>query len=101
MAQLRLYTHVGTTNTLSLPYISHNLQTNSTNMKFTYDKEANAAYIYFRKSQKVRKTKAITNDVVIDFGARGELLGIEILNASSHVARKDLQQGVNFTLLPA
>jgi len=40
-------------------------------MKITYDKEANAAYIYIRKFQKVSRTVPVTNDVIIDFSARG------------------------------
>ena len=60
-------------------------------MKITYDKEANAAYLYFKKFRSVSKTLPITEDVIVDLDSKGKILGIEILNASSHVAIKDLK----------
>lgn len=71
-------------------------------MKITYDKIANAAYVYFKKSQKahVVKTIPVTSDVMIDFGKKGDILGIEILNASSHIRINDLK-GSKFQVLAA
>ncbi len=56
-------------------------------MTITYDKEANAAYIYINtpNNNLVSKTVPVSDDVMIDFGSKGELLGIEILNASKHI----------------
>ena len=69
-------------------------------MKLTYDKEANAAYIYLKRFKKVSKTVPVSNDLLIDFGSKGEILGIEILNASVHMALKDLK-GFALQLLPS
>ena len=69
-------------------------------MKLTYDKEANAAYIYLKRFKKVSKTVSVSNDLLIDFGSKGEILGIEILNASVHMALKDLK-GFALQLLPS
>ena len=54
-------------------------------MKITYDKIANAAYLYFKKAQKVTRTIPISEDVIVDFDSRGRILGIEILNASKNI----------------
>ncbi len=65
-------------------------------MTITYDKEANAAYIYINtpNNNSVSKTVPVSNDIMIDFGSKGELLGIEILNASKHIgtSKADLAQ---------
>ena len=65
-------------------------------MKITYDKEANAAYIYLKENgqNKVHKTYCCdpteVNGVInLDFDDKGQLLGIEILDANK-VLHKDL-----------
>ena len=65
-------------------------------MKLSYDKEADAAYIYLnlkkRGRGKLAKTIPVTDDVVLDFGSKGNLMGVELLNASSHIDRRDLEK---------
>ena len=56
-------------------------------MKITYDKITDAMYIYFNKT-KVSKTVKITDSVLADLDKNGKILGIEILDASSHVKQK-------------
>ena len=69
-------------------------------MKFTYDKEADAAYIYLRKICKSSRTLRVAKNVILDFNSKGKLLGIEILNVSSHIPLKDLR-GADFVMLTA
>lgn len=61
-------------------------------MTITYDTEANAAYIYINNpnNNNVSKTVPVTDDIIVDFGSKGELLGIEILNASKHITNGQL-----------
>jgi uncharacterized protein YuzE len=52
---------------------------------FTYDDEADAAYIYLGASIKkggVARTVEVTSDVYADFDTKGRLLGIELLGRS-------------------
>jgi uncharacterized protein YuzE len=63
-------------------------------MKMTYDKKANAAYIYFREKGKSRKTIPVNDDIIVDFGSRGDVMGVEVLNARSHISRNDLRKAV-------
>ena len=63
-------------------------------MKLSYDKEADAAYISLqeRGTEKAARTVPVTDDVILDFGSKGNLMGVELLNARSHVDRKDLKR---------
>ena len=56
-------------------------------MKITYDKIADAMYIYLNKA-KVFKTVSITDRLLIDLDKKGKILGIEILDASSQIKQK-------------
>jgi uncharacterized protein YuzE len=69
-------------------------------MKFTYDKEADAAYIYLRKICKSSRTQRIADNIILDFDANGKLLGIEILNISSCMAPRELKSA-GFQMLTA
>ena len=54
-------------------------------MKFEYDKDADAAYIYIEhpiKEGEVKKTIELNESIILDFDKKGKLLGMEILNAS-------------------
>ena len=64
-------------------------------MKITYDKEADAAYIYFKKD-KIKKTKEITPDFIVDFNKNGEVVGLEVLSASKNL--KDLKKKTTVTI---
>lgn len=62
-------------------------------MKFEYDKDADAAYIYIVhpiKDGEAAKTIPVTEDINIDLDADGKLLGFEILNASKILRQKAL-----------
>ena len=62
-------------------------------MKFTYDKEADAAYIYLEDSiadGEAEKTIELNDNIIVDFNKNGKLLGIEILSASKILNKKSL-----------
>lgn len=62
-------------------------------MKFEYDKEADAAYIYFEhpiKEAQAKNTVELNENIIVDFDENGKLLGVEILNASTVLNRKAL-----------
>ena len=69
-------------------------------MKITYDKIANAAYLYLKKAQKVTETVPVSDDIIIDLDAKGGVLGIEILNASKNIDVGELGT-TDFKLLQA
>jgi len=55
-------------------------------MEITYDKEANAMYIRFKR-EKVEDTKTDRNEIIhIDYASDGSVIGIEVLNVSEHVS---------------
>lgn len=62
-------------------------------MKFEYDKEADAAYIYFvypARAGQSKSTVELKEHIILDFDGRGKLLGVEILNASKILNKKAL-----------
>lgn len=62
-------------------------------MKITFDKEADAAYIYIEEETKEGasvKTIEVNEDIILDFDKDDKLLGIEILNASKNISREFL-----------
>jgi uncharacterized protein YuzE len=50
-------------------------------MKLTYDPEADALYIALSEGP-VAKTSDVEEGVILDYGADGRLVGVEILRAS-------------------
>ena len=54
-------------------------------MKVTYDKIADAMYVYFRKS-KVAKTIEISDRLIVDTDNLGRVIGLEILDASKQLS---------------
>jgi uncharacterized protein YuzE len=58
-------------------------------MKITYDKLADAAYIYL-KIGKVFRTEEKANMILCDYDAKGEVLGIEILSPSLNLEKLPL-----------
>ena len=62
-------------------------------MKITYDKIANAAYMTLRKG-KVSKTVEMSDSVIVDLDKSGNILGIELLEASKQFPRKSLASNV-------
>lgn len=56
-------------------------------MKSTYDKEADAAYIYLKEisNEEVARTISLNDSINIDLDCEGKVIGIEILNASKNL----------------
>lgn len=62
-------------------------------MKITYNKKADAAYIYIKKRilpGEVKKTMALNHDIKLDFDKNNKLVGIEILHASRNMPEKEV-----------
>ena len=63
----------------------------------SYDKEADAAYVYIKDSVaagEVAKTVPVTEDIIVDFDANQKLLGLEILKASNYLSRISLEESL-------
>lgn len=60
-------------------------------MEISYDKDADAMYIEFRKGG-FFKNKKIDDFTIADFDAKGNILGIELLNASKRIPKKSLSE---------
>jgi uncharacterized protein YuzE len=54
-------------------------------MKIRYDPSVDAAYILFKEGPGEVTTVRLTEDIAVDFGAKEEVYGIEILAASEHL----------------
>lgn len=64
-------------------------------MKFEYDKEADAAYLYREypiADGQVKRSVEMNEDIILDFDEKGKLLGVEILNASKVLKKKALME---------
>ena len=64
-------------------------------MKFEYDKEVDAGYIYVGddiEDGEAVKTIQLNDNIILDFDKNGKLLGIEILDASKVLNKKALLQ---------
>lgn len=62
-------------------------------MRFEYDKDVDAAYIYLEGSiadGEVKKTIELNDNIILDFDKNGKLLGVEILSASKVLNKKSL-----------
>jgi uncharacterized protein YuzE len=53
-------------------------------MKITYDKRMDAMYIKLKKG-KYDHTKKVSDDILVDVSEKGEVLGLEILDASENI----------------
>ncbi|MCC6325281.1 MAG: hypothetical protein DCC43_16105 [Candidatus Brocadia sp.] len=58
-------------------------------MKIEYDKEADALYIQLKETR-VFDNIDIEDGVTIDIDEKGHIIGIEILDATQKLSRKDL-----------
>lgn len=59
-------------------------------MKVTYDKEADAAYIYLKdkiERGEVKSTISMNENIILDFDSNKKLIGIEILSVSRVVPK--------------
>ena len=61
-------------------------------MKAKYDKQADAVYIELKTigSKEAEKTIALSEDIIVDLDKDKKLIGIEILNASKNLGKKEL-----------
>jgi len=66
-------------------------------MKIQYDKLADAMYIYLRKG-KIKKTIKINNRVFVDVDEKGNVIGIEMLDVSRQIPKKEI--GKIYTEMP-
>ncbi len=57
-------------------------------MNVTYDPKADAMYIYF-SDKKSTNTVELRDDLLVDY-AGTEMIGIEVLDVSKKVAKKDI-----------
>lgn len=55
-------------------------------MKINYDKKVDAIYITLKKG-KYDHTKKITDNILVDVTKKGEVLGLEILEASKNIGK--------------
>ncbi len=65
-------------------------------MKITYDKEADALYLYFQEGTFYR-TKEVSEGIIFDMGKKNKILGIEILDASKRIKPKNMSY-LNFQI---
>jgi uncharacterized protein YuzE len=63
-------------------------------MKIKYDPQVDALYISFKKGPTQVTTVHFSEDVSIDLGPHEEIVGIEILGASEHLALERLKPKV-------
>jgi uncharacterized protein YuzE len=54
-------------------------------MKIYYDDKTDLLYIRFDERKQEVENKRVTEDVVLDLGEGGKIVGIEILDASKHI----------------
>jgi len=65
-------------------------------MKITLDKEADAAYIYFKEisAGEVTDTISLNESVNVDLNKEGKTIGIEILDASKNLPVTALKSAI-------
>ena len=60
-------------------------------MEISYDKQADAMYIEFRKGE-FSKNKKVDDFTIIDLDKEGNLLGIELLEVSTRIPTESLSE---------
>jgi uncharacterized protein YuzE len=73
-------------------------------MKISYDSQVDA--VYFRFTDKPRRvtTQRLTEDISVNFGPGGEVVGVEVLSAQEHLkfsGKKPVLEAVNLSLVAA
>jgi len=66
-------------------------------MKITFDKDADAVYIYFKEisPREIKNTISLNDSVNIDIDEEGKTLGIEILDASKNLPSDTLKSAIS------
>lgn len=54
-------------------------------MKISYDPQIDAIYFRFIEGECQVTTQRLTDDIAINYDAKGEIVGIEILSAHEHL----------------
>ena len=61
-------------------------------MKLIYDPYADALYIYTNGKKRIaKKTEQVKPDLLVDFGPKDELLGIEMFDVSTKMPKRALK----------
>jgi uncharacterized protein YuzE len=59
-------------------------------MKVLYDDKADLLYLRLDETRQPVMNRRVTQDIVLDLGEEGRIVGIEILEASKHVNLKQV-----------
>ena len=59
-------------------------------MNIFYDDKSDLLYMQFTEKKEDVINKRVAEDVVLDIGKKGKIVGIEFLNASSHISLENL-----------
>lgn len=59
-------------------------------MKISYDDGTDLLYLRFDERQQQVENRRVAEDIVMDLGEDGKIIGIEILDASRHVNLQNL-----------
>lgn len=62
---------------------------NAQAMHLTYDESADAVYVYFTRNE-VDRTEELSPQVIVDFDASGEPVGVEFLDVSDGIDLDDV-----------
>lgn len=54
-------------------------------MKISYDSQVDAVYFRFVDGERQVTTQRLTEDIAVNYDAKGEVVGIEILSAHEHL----------------
>lgn len=60
-------------------------------MNITYDKQADAMYIYLQKKKRVARTVELANLLLADLDKKGKVIGVEIIGASRQIAKQGIR----------
>lgn len=66
-------------------------------MKANYDKETDAMYIRLREG-KIKGTVRVHDRLMVDLDAKGNTVGVEVLDASLQLSRKEVRGLENRTI---
>ncbi|MEK7208518.1 MAG: DUF2283 domain-containing protein [Patescibacteria group bacterium] len=56
-------------------------------MHITYDRKADAMYLYFQPCKKIARTVELADLLVADFDKQGKVIGVEVLCASRQIGK--------------
>jgi len=54
-------------------------------MKIKYDPEVDALYIEVNPQKSYKESEEISENIIVDYGPKGEIIGLEILNAKNTI----------------